>query len=399
MYRVAIAVSLFATPPMASCAESLPEDPHFAPADGSPYLVGPMAGKPEIGDVNGDGHLDIVLACGPCCGMDPSPDSGHLMVLLGDGEGGFLDAGPPIKVGPSALRCALGDLNNDDILDVAVVQHNSYDITILLGRGDGTYDPASVSPVRASDGRSPHTHAVTIADVNADGHGDVLVTNVDDHTLGVLLGDGTGAMARAAGSPYFAGQHPYENLNVTDINRDGQLDVVLTNVRGNAITTMVGSGTGMFAYSPGFMLEPAASKIEIGERPLYCVVKDINRDGNDDVIVALDDFPTVVVLHGTGDGRFDVDPRPITIGSPTVGLVLADIDGDGIDDIIAGAMSGSNASIVYGREDGTFSEPHSIPVGANGPDQVALADLNHDGRLDLVTGNYKSGSVSVLLGR
>ena len=223
MYRLAIAVSLFATPPMASCAESLPEDPHFGPADGSPYLVGPMAGKPEIGDVNGDGHPDIVLACGPCCGMDPSPDSGHLMVLLGDGEGGFIDAGPPIKVGPSALRCALGDLNNDDILDVAVVQHNSYDITILLGRGDGTYDPASVSPVRASDGRSPHTHAVTIADVNADGHGDVLVTNVDDHTLGVLLGDGTGAMARAAGSPYFAGRHPYENLNVTDINGDAQL--------------------------------------------------------------------------------------------------------------------------------------------------------------------------------
>lgn len=398
MLRSVCVLSFLAIPGVASCAESLEEETRFIPVSGSPFAVGPMAGKPEVGDVNGDGHLDIVVACGPCCGADPSPDSGHLTVLLGDGAGAFTNAAP-IKIGPSALRCALGDLNNDSVLDVAVIEHNSYDITILLGRGDGTYDAAPASPLRACDGESPHTHAVTITDVNADGNADVLTTNVDDHSMGVLLGDGEGGFTRATGSPYFAGQHPYENLNVIDINGDSHVDVVLTNVRGNAITTMLGSGSGMFAYAPGFSLNAPESNIEIGERPMYCVVCDINKDGDPDVVAALDDYPTLVMLHGNGTGRFEIDRRPITVGSATVGLAVADIDGDGHDDIITGSQMESQASIVYGREDGTFSEPRMIDVGGHMPSQVVMADVNGDGKLDLITGNYGSGTVSVLVGQ
>src|SRR4051794_35483260 len=74
--------------------------PFLAPAPGSPHTVGPMAGRPAIGDCNHDGNLDLVVACGACCGAAHDPRSGHLMVLLGDGRGRFRPAGPPIPIGP-----------------------------------------------------------------------------------------------------------------------------------------------------------------------------------------------------------------------------------------------------------------------------------------------------------
>src|SRR5262245_32460967 len=74
----------------------------FKMAPGSPIRVGPMAGDPVIADSNQDGNLDIILACGTCCGSQPDPSSGHVQVLLGDGRGGFKPAkGSPIPVGSS----------------------------------------------------------------------------------------------------------------------------------------------------------------------------------------------------------------------------------------------------------------------------------------------------------
>src|SRR5262245_5745376 len=88
--------------------------PSFKMASGSPIKVGPMAGEPVIADSNHDGNLDIILACGTCCGSPPDPLSGHVQILLGDGHGGFKRAeGSPIPVGSSARKVAVGDANHD----------------------------------------------------------------------------------------------------------------------------------------------------------------------------------------------------------------------------------------------------------------------------------------------
>jgi hypothetical protein len=115
-----VPVVLIALLALASCtfqsveggASGSMRQPVFATVAGSPIPVGPMAGEPAVGDCNNDGNTDIVLACGTCCGSRPSPESGHVMVLLGNGRGEFKRAtNSPIAVAPSArneLACPRG---------------------------------------------------------------------------------------------------------------------------------------------------------------------------------------------------------------------------------------------------------------------------------------------------
>src|SRR5688500_17829032 len=110
-----------------------PVKPLFVPAKTASILVGPMAGRPVVGDLNRDGKLDSVVACGACSGSPAAPRSGHRVALLGDGEGGSPRRGMRVKGGPSARKVALADVNGGGILDAAVAEHNTYKISILLG--------------------------------------------------------------------------------------------------------------------------------------------------------------------------------------------------------------------------------------------------------------------------
>src|SRR5688500_18492621 len=161
---------LLLAPPQADASSaSRPQAAAFAPAPGSPVWAGSMAGEPVVADMDRDGRPDVVLACGTCCGSRPDPKSGHVVVLLGDGSGGFRPApGSPVPVGSSARKVAVGDLDGDGDQDVVVGQHDLYEIVVLLGDGKGGLSPGS--PVIAGRGARPHTHDVTLADVDGDGH-------------------------------------------------------------------------------------------------------------------------------------------------------------------------------------------------------------------------------------
>ena len=141
-----------------------------------------MAGDPVIADSNHDGNLDIILACGTCCSSPPDPLSGHVQVLLGDGRGGFRPAqGSSIPVGSSARKVAVGDANSDGHPVIIIAQHESYEVVALLGDGRGGFKPAPGSPFVAASGphvhQRAHTHAITTSDVNGDGNLDLLTTN------------------------------------------------------------------------------------------------------------------------------------------------------------------------------------------------------------------------------
>ncbi len=365
----------------------------FVAAPGAPFDVGPMTGRPAVADCNRDGNPDIVVACGTCCGSSPDPRSGHVAVLLGDGKGNFR-AGPgaPIKVGPSVRKLALGDLNGDGAVDVVAAEHDTYDVTVLLGDGRGGFRPGT--PVASGSGSRPHTHDIALADVNGDGHLDVITTSANDNAIPVLLGDGRGGFAPAPGSPFATGRHPYDGISVRDLNGDGFADIAAPLLAAGKIGILWGDGRGGFVSA-------ADARYPVGERPGYTAAGDVNGDGYADVLATHDDVGMVDVLLGGAAGKFVfAEGSPVRLTTAVWGIDLGDIDGDGDLDAALGAAMGGDPVILLGDGRGGFVEARGAVTGSGqSPSYVTLADLDRDGRLDLVTGNYASGDVSVYLSR
>ena len=359
--------------------------PEFHPAKSIP--AGPMTGRPCLADMNADGTPDIVVACG----SPESPEGGYVVVLLNDGNGRFEPAGGRVLVGPSARRVAVGDFSGDKIPDVAAVEHDSYNVTVLINNGRGGLEPAPFSPVAAATGTSPHTHDVACADVDGDGRPDILTANADDNTISVLLNTAGGGMTPAAGSPAAAGRHPY-SIATGDVNADGAVDLVMPLLDGNEISVLIGDGRGGFR---------GGGRHRVGARPAYTAVADVNGDSRPDIIATHDDHGIVDVLLGDGAGGFAAGPgSPARFRLPVWGAAAADIDGDGKTDLVLGVATGSEIVVAFGDGSGGFDEGRSMRLRAGeGPGYAEVGDLNSDGRPDIVTADYDSGTLSVLLAK
>jgi hypothetical protein len=180
-------------------------------------------------DVDGDRHLDIVIASGE---QGESAEPGRVTWLRGDGKGAFkeMSAAPlSVPVGPRYLT--LGDVNGDGRLDV-VISHFSEQLSVMLNNGQGKFTPAPASPYNLRE----RGYAVVAADVNRDKKSDLVVATADN--VIVLLSDKAGFVP-APGSPFAAGPGAY-HLTVGDINKDGKLDVAASSFEGNAVTVLLG---------------------------------------------------------------------------------------------------------------------------------------------------------------
>jgi hypothetical protein len=282
-------------------------------------------------------------------------------------------------------------LNNEKRPDIVVIEHDSYTATILLQNERGQFDAKSKRSIKTSEGQHPHTHDVEVADVNKDGNLDILTTNEDDSNISVLLGDGTGRFAPARGSPFAAGKDPYEGLSLGDVNGDAKLDVVVPNLLGKAVSVLLGDGKGGFSAAAG-------SPVAVGERPGFVTLGDLTGDSKLDIVATHDDDPIVFVLIGDGKGGFRATSgSPLMLEETVWGAAIADMNADGKSDLVLGGKKG-HVLILLGDGAGGFEkEPLLVPVGGKGPSNISVADLNRDGKLDLVTCNMDSGDVSVLL--
>lgn len=176
--------------------------------------------------MNGDGKPDLIV--GDCCF---GANQGAVSVLVGNGDGSFQPAKTFDTGGMEATEVALGDLNGDGKPDIVVSNtYMSNNIGVLLGNGDGTFQPVVTYPA----GGSPYS--VVIADVNADSKPD-LVLAISESCLGcgalvaVLLGNGDGTFQPVV--TYSSGGYSYQGDPVTaavaDLNGDGKLDIAVIN--------------------------------------------------------------------------------------------------------------------------------------------------------------------------
>src|SRR5262249_31179390 len=141
------------TVPLPSAVSS----PQLAPAPGSPLPV--SGGALAAGDVNGDRCADLLLLSGTT-----------LNGFFGSAQRAWpREPDVSAELAAKGSEMTLADLDHDAHLDLVVADHDSYAVSVWLGRGDGRFQPAPGSPDSARDGTRPHTHGLAVADVDHDG--------------------------------------------------------------------------------------------------------------------------------------------------------------------------------------------------------------------------------------
>jgi VCBS repeat protein/putative Ig domain-containing protein/FG-GAP repeat protein len=191
------------------------------------YSGGLSAGA-AVGDVNGDGRLDAIVANS---GTTTLGGSG-VTVSLGKGDGTFtLASGSPIPLGKNLSAIVTADFNGDGKLDLAVTDAGGNAVLILLGNGDGTFGTPTTIPV----GNQPY--AIVAADFDNDGKLDLAVANYADGTITLLLGNGDGTFTQA-GSPHAVGHGPYQ-IVAADFNGDGKLDLATANLSDGTVSILL----------------------------------------------------------------------------------------------------------------------------------------------------------------
>jgi len=292
------------------------------------------------------------------------------------------------------------DFNGDGRADVAVHgSAGSNPVGVLLGNGNGTFQPARNAAAGASWG-GPGSLAV--GDFNADGRPDLATAN-DTGTVSVLLGNGDGTFA-APRTLVLADQPIALSVVVGDFNADGKPDlavgaiVTATYPNQPELDLYLGNGDGTFASPRVVPLPPAA---DYNRGPYSVQTADLNGDGKPDVVTTNFDN-TVTVLLGNGDGTlqaptlFTAGPGPMM----TLSVAVADLNGDGKPDLATADYNGTSGTLSVLLGDGTGAFPaYRTYAAGDSPSSVAIADVNGDGRRDLVTTNSGSGSntVGVLL--
>ena len=169
--------------------------------------------------------------------------------------------GVPIPLGGPPIWIATGDFNGDAKPDL-VAESREGKVTILLGNGLGRFAEAAGSPVAAGDGPC----AVAVADIDDDGNTDLAVANSSSEDVSILLGDGAGGFR---GSSTGADGHPL-GITAADLNADGDMDLAVPNWEGR-VAILLGDGAGGFGLALG-------SPVPVGSHPSAVAVADFNGD-------------------------------------------------------------------------------------------------------------------------
>jgi hypothetical protein len=306
-----------------------------------------------VGEFNGDGIQDLAVAT-----LDLDTFQGRLSILLGNGDGTFRAQTRVLTTEeflfvPSPV---VGDLNGDGRLDIVTTTFADSTLGVLLGNGDGTFEFHSFRIRTPPFARAGNPIGAQLGDLNGDGHLD-LVGVTDQQFVTILLGNGDGTFQDALN--LVTGQLP-TSVALADLNRDGKLDIVTSHrtnsfsadPRLSGVSELLGNGDGSFRGPVQF---PTSTDSSGAQSTLQVVVGDFNGDGIPDlaarVSVSNVGRPArqfVSELLGNGDGSFQGPERTDVnqITSNLGGVVAADLNGDGLTDVVTAHFNRNTVSVL-----------------------------------------------------
>lgn len=329
----------------------------------------------ELLDLNGDGKLDMVVQ-----GIYTSKVA---YVFLGNGDGSFSDNISNLAANDDSV---LGDVDGDGHPDL--IGGGFGVIRIFKGHSDGSFDVKPTQVIDFREGYSPEglgwgVYLLPLACVDLDGDGHPDLVALGSNGLTVFLGRGDFQF----GSPQSYPEEqdiPFGNFGaqfLEDMNGDGHPDYVALGP--NGITISYGQTDGTFLSGTTHLS---------GRHISYLTVADFNEDGSPDVITA-GDLQLYLSLGRRGGGFAEATPLPPVSpplsGSQAQGWVSVthgDVNGDGHQDLVAEEAMPSGRqqlSVLLGHGDGSFDEPVPVQL-VEGRFFPTVLDLNGDGRDDVV---------------
>jgi hypothetical protein len=336
-------------------------------------------------DIDADGDIDLAVA-------NELASTIGVFQNAGDRSGVFVSMPSPTATGfPTGAYPtggAIADFNRDGIADVITADYHGNSVSILLGAGaKDTYTLTESTSYPTVPGAE--TSNLAVGDLNGDNILDVIATNPQAHSVSVFIGRSDGTLQPASEIALGNGQAEPYSVAIGDFDGDGYHDAAIADNRTLSVYIQLGHGDGTF--------EPAMSRPDIdGMASFILVARDMNLDGNLDLVVANRSSDDVSVLLGHGDGEF-VEAIVSSTGPDTgpYSLAVTDFNLDAVPDVVTANYRAGTATVLLGIGDGRFEEPIDAGVTGEYSYGVATGDFDDDGRPDFATANAASNDVAV----
>lgn len=333
---------------------------------------------------------------------------GTISILQGNGDGTFQTPSTvqlPAGFEPTAL--AAYDFNGDGHEDLVVTSTNASgqggNVSILLGNGDGTFQPA----ISAATGNLPVSVAVANFHNGLVGNNvDIAVANQTDNSISIFQINSDGTFSTSSSSPALiqlpAGYKP-AGLATGTFTNSGHIDFAVADEGNDTVSVFLGNGDGTFQTRTDYAT---------GNSPIFVATGDFNGDGITDLAVANNGAPTstntgntVSILLGqpnindssVGNGTFAGGTiRDFPAGNGPTAIAVGDFNVDGTDDLAVTDETDNAVSVLLNLGSGLFGPNFELPVDQS-PVAITSADFNGDGKIDVATANKDSNDATVIL--